>query len=139
MNIAATILLCGLGFALAACDDATASHDGAADVAQSRQDPQQTVANRELAKAQEQDDARVADAHAAARREINEAAFRLSRKQAKLDFTEAVAKADAELSVAIKQCPNQPVRARSACESNIRSKRDQSVERAKVRLSLADE
>jgi hypothetical protein len=133
MNIAATILVCGVGFALAACDVATASHDRTEDVTPL------TVANREVAKAQEQDDARVADAHAAARREINEAAFRLSWKQAKADYRDAVAKADGELSIAVKKCPSQPVRARTACETNARSMRDQSVEMAKVKLSLADQ
>jgi hypothetical protein len=128
MNIAAKILISGLGIALAACGMSTES-----DVAKASH-----AANRELAKAQEQGDARVADAHAAASREINEAALKLSLKQARADYGEAIAKANGDLSIAVEKCAMQAGRARTACEIDARSMRDQSAEMAKVKLSLAD-
>jgi hypothetical protein len=129
MNIAAKILISGLGIALAACGMSTES-----DVAKASH-----AANRELAQAQEQGDARAADAHAAASREINRAAMKSSWKHARTDYGEAIAKADGDLSAAVEKCGMQPAHARTACENNARSMRDQSVEMAKVKLSLADQ
>jgi hypothetical protein len=129
MNIAAKILISGLGIALAACGMSTEG-----DVAKTSH-----AANRELTKAQEQNDARVADAHAAASREINEAALKLSLKQARADYGEAIAKADGDLSVAVEKCAMQPAHVRAACEINARSMRAQSAEAAKVKLSIADQ
>jgi len=129
MNAVAKILASGLGIALVACGMSTQG-----DVAKAAH-----TAGRDLAKAQEQDEARVADARAAARREINGAAIKLSLKQAKADYGEAIAKADGDLSVAVKKCAMQSVQARTACEINARSMRDQSAETAKLNLSLADQ
>ena len=129
MDIAAKILISGLALALAACGTSTQS-DG---VETSR------AANRELAKAQEQDEARVAEAHAAARREINRATVKSSWKHAQAAYGEAIAKADGELSAAVEKCGMQPAHARTACKNNARSVRDQSIEAAKVKLSLADQ
>jgi len=146
MNIASKILVSGLGITLAACSASTqgdvdkASHDRAADVAKARQDAQPSVdaANRNLTKVKSQADLNVADAHAAANREINEAALKLSQQQAKASYGEAIAKADGDLLVAVENCRMQSTDERAACEHDARSVRDQSVETAKVKLTLAD-
>jgi hypothetical protein len=101
---------------------------------------QSDVAEAErTAKIQEENDNRVADAHAAASREINEALMKRSLKQAKADYGEAIAKADRDLSIAVEKCAVRPARARAACELNARSMRDQLAENAKVNLSRADQ
>jgi len=128
MNVALKILTFGIGIALVACNVSTPS-----DIAKAAD-----ASNNQLVKAQE-DEARVADAHAAASREINGAVFRLNLKQAKADYGEAIAAADRSLSNAIKKCSKAPARSLTACETDARSIRDQSAERAKVRLSLADQ
>jgi hypothetical protein len=94
MNIASKILVASLVVALAACGKSTqesvdkAAHDRAADVAKARQDAQPAVdaANRDLAKAQQDGSAKVADAHADANREVNKAAVKQSKEQAKADY-----------------------------------------------------
>jgi len=146
MNIASKILVSGLGIALAACGTSTqsdvdkASSARAADVAKTREDarPKVDAANRDLAKAQEQGDAKVATAQATANREINEAAVKLSKEQAKASYDESVAKADGDQSVAVEKCRMLAADARTPCENNAHSVRDQTVETAKASLSLAD-
>ena len=128
MNSAVKILVSSLGIALAACglpqsDVTSTSH---------------AVAS-ELAKAQEQTDARVANARAAARREINAATVKVSRKQARAHYGDAIARADRDLSFAFEKCATGSAGVRRACEINARAIRDQSAETAKRELSLADQ
>lgn len=129
MNIAAKILVSAVGMALVACGMSTQS-----DVAEAER-----AARDEPAKIREENDSRVADAHAAASREINEVLMKQSLKQAKADYGEAIARADRELSVAVEKCAAHPARTRTACELNARSMRDQLAETAKVNLSRADQ
>ena len=126
MNVVLKILSSALGIALLGCGEPTPSDVGKVSAAN----------NTELVKGLE-DDAKAA--HAAASREINGAALRLNLKQARVDYGEAIAKADHELSDALKKCELTPARALPACEANARLIRDQAAERAKVRLSLADQ
>ena len=127
-NITAKILVSGLGVTVAACalpqSDVTATSH---------------AVTSELAKAQEQADAQVASARAAARREINAAAMKVSRKQANADYREAIAKADSGLSAALKNCAKGSASAVRACETSARAIRDQSAETARRELSLADQ
>jgi hypothetical protein len=127
MNITAKIMVSSVGIALAACGLSAPSDT--ADVAH--------AIDSELAKAQAREE-RTADAHAAASRQINRAAMKLSLKRAKSDYGEAMAKADREFSAAVEKC-KVPTRAGTACESDARSIREQSAEKAKVDLSLADQ
>ena len=126
MNIALKILISAFAMVLVACGVSTSSDIASAPDANSI----------ELVRAQEED-AKAADAHAAASREINGATLKL--KQARADYGEAIAKANHDLSDALKKCKLIPARALPACEADARSIRDQSTERAKVRLSLADQ
>jgi hypothetical protein len=128
VNIALKTLTCAFAIVLVACGVSTSSDIASAPDAN----------NIELARAQEED-ARAADAHAAASREINGATLKLNLKQARVDYGEAIAKANHDLSDALKKCKLIPARALPACEADARSIRDQSTERAKVRLSLADQ
>ena len=125
MNIAARIMVSCMGAALAACG--LYAPGGTADVSH--------TVDGELAKAQR--DERTADAHAAASREINGPAMKLSLKRAKADYGEAMAKADREFSTAVEKCM-MPTPA-TTCESDARSIREQSAEKAKVTLTLADQ
>ena len=126
MNVVLKILSSVLGIVLLGCGESTPSDVGKVTAAN----------NTELVKPLEED---AKAAHAAASREINGAALRLNLKQARVDYGEAIAKADHELSDALKKCEMNPARALPACEANARLIRDQAAERAKVRLSLADQ
>ena len=128
MNIALKILTSAFAIVLVACGVPPSS-----DIA-----IPPDANNIELVRALEED-ARAADAHAAASREINGATLKLNLKQARVDYGEAIAKANHDLSDALKKCKLAPARAFPACEADARSIRDQSAERAKVRLSVADQ
>ena len=127
MNVVLKILSSALAIALVGCGESTPSDAGKAH-----------VANNIEVKALEED-AKAADAHAAASREINGAALRLNLKQARVDYGEAIAKANHDLSDALEKCKLLPARALPACAANARLIRDEAAERAKIRLSLADQ
>jgi hypothetical protein len=129
MNIAVKILVSGLGIALVACG--ASAPGGIAEAARAISD--------ESAKAQDDSDARVADSHAAARREINRAVLKQSLARAKVDYRKAIANADRDLSVALEKCATQAARTHVACETDARSGHDRSAETAKMKLSLADQ
>ena len=127
MNIALKILTPAFVIALVACGVSTSG-----DIANVSD-----ASDNELIRAQEED-ARTADAHAMASREINGAALKLNLKQARTEYREAIAEADRNLAEATKKCEKVAARALPACEADARSIRDQLAERAKVKLSLAD-
>jgi len=128
VNIALKTLTCAFAIVLVACGVSTSSDIASAPDAN----------NIELDRAHEED-ARAADAHAAASREINSAALRLNLKQARVDYGEAIAKANHDLTDALEKCKLIPARALPACAANARLIRDEAAERAKIRLSLADQ
>jgi len=125
MRITAQVFVCGFGIALAACGAPT---------------PGKIVeAPHDAWVKSDENDARAAEVHAAASREINGAAMRVNLKRARIVYSDAIAKAEDDLSVAVKKCSLVPAHVRKACETDARSIRDQSAENAKVRLSLADQ
>lgn len=131
MNITAKTLTLGLGIALVACGTPAAS-----DVAETVHAIDIQAVKK---KAQEEGEAQVAEAHAAARREINQAVLKHSLMQAKLDYRTAIAKADHDLSIALDQCAIQATSTRSACAIKAHSARDHLAETARVSLSQADQ
>jgi hypothetical protein len=142
MNIASKILVAGLVIALAACGKSTqesvdnAAHDRAADVAKARESAQPAVdsANRDLAKAREEGDAKIADAHADASREVNQAAVKQTKEQAKADYDVAVAAADGDLKVAIEKCKMEAADAQASCERDAHSTHDRTIDAAKAKF-----
>lgn len=146
MNMTSRIVLTGLVLALAACGKATqddvdkVTRDGAADVAKTALAAQPAVdtATRDLVKAQNEADAKLADARADANREVNKAARKQSMEQAKADYDVAVARAAADLSVALENCKMQPADAKSACDQNAHSVQDQANSAAKTRLDIVN-
>jgi len=129
MNIAAKILVSGLGITLVACGMSAPS-----DIAEAAR-----AINDESAKARDDSDARAVDSHAAARREINRAVLKQSLEQAKVEYRKAIVNADRDLSVALEKCATQGARTHVACETDARSRHDQSAETAKMKLSFADQ
>lgn len=129
MNIAAKIMAAVFWIALGAC-----SMSAQSDVAEAAR-----ARNHESTKAQQEGDAKVTDAHAAASREINRAVMKQSLKQAKVDYREAIAKADRSLSDALEKCAMQAGPEQTACEIVAHSAHDQTAERAKIELTLADQ
>lgn len=128
MNIASKILTVAIGVGLVACDASTQR-----DIARAAD-----ASHSQLVKTQEEE-SRTADAHAAASREINGAALKSSMKQARADYGKAIAQADRELSDALKKCGLVSARVSTACEADARAIREQAAEKAKMRLSFADQ
>lgn len=147
MKIVSKILVASIVVALAACGQSTqadvdkAAHDRNADVAKAQQKAQPAVdaANREVTKAQQDGSAKVADAHADANREVGNAVQNQAKEQAKADFNVAVAAADGNLKVALEKCNMQPAPAKTACEQEAHSTRDQAANVAKSKLELANQ
>lgn len=131
MNITAKILTLSLGIALVACGMHAASDVGETAQANDIQSVKK--------KARKESETQVADAHAAASREINQAVLKHSLMQAKLNYRTAIAKADHDLSIALDQCAMQATSTRSACAIKAHSARDHLAERARVTLSQADQ
>jgi len=147
MNIASKILAAGIIVALSACGTSTqqdvdkAAHDRAAGVAKAQEGAQPAIdaANRELAKAQQQGSAKVADASAEARRDVNEAAAKQSVQQAKADYAVAIAAADGDLSVAVEKCKMAAADVKATCEKDAQLAHDERVKAATSNLDGANQ
>jgi len=145
MNGVSNVLVLGLAIALAACGLSTQSDAGNAsrsvDTARARQNagPTLDAADHDLAEAREQVDTQVAEAHAAANREINKDAMRRSRERARAEYGQAIARVDGDLSRALEKCGMQAADARTACQNDARVTHNQLAEIEKVKLSLADQ
>jgi hypothetical protein len=146
MNIASKILVASIVVALTACGASTqqdvdkAAHDRAAGVAKAQEGAQPAVdaANRDLAKAQQQGSAKVADANAEARRDVNEAAAKQSVQQAKADYAVAIAAADGDLSVAVEKCKMAADDVKATCEKAAQLAHDERVHAATSNLDAAN-
>ena len=142
MNIARTVLAASLVIALSACGKSTqadvdqAAHDRTDAVAKAQQGAQPAVdaANRDLAKAKQQGDAKVADASAAANRTIDEAALKQAKEKAKADYDVAIAAASGDRKVALEKCKLSAGDVRATCEADAQLTYDQSVNSAKAQL-----
>jgi hypothetical protein len=146
MKIASKILVATLVIALAACGKSTqedvdkAAHDRAAGVAKAQEGAQPAVdaANRDLAKAKQEGSAKIADAHADASGEVNKAAVKQTKEQAKADYDVSLATADGDLLVSLEKCKMDAAEIKTACEQSAHSAHDQAVNTAKGRLELAN-
>ena len=147
MNIDSKILVAALAIALAACGKSTqedvdrAAHDRAAGVAKAQEGAQPAVdaANRDLAKAKQEGSAKIADAHADASREINKAAVKQTKEQAKADYDVAIAAAEGDLSVSLEKCKMEAADVKASCERDAHSTHDQMVDAAKGKLDMANQ
>ena len=147
MNIASKILVASLAVALGACGKSTqesvdnAAHDRAAGVAKAQEAAQPAVdaANRDLAKARQEGNAKVVDASAEAKREIDAAAGKQSKERAKADYDVAVASADGDLLVAVEKCKMAAAEVKGTCEQDAHLTHDQMLNDAKAKLDLVNQ
>jgi hypothetical protein len=146
MNIASKILLASLVVALGACGKSTqedvdkAAHDRAAAVIKAQQGAQPAVdaANRDLAKAAQEGNAKIVDANADANREFNKAAAKQSKEQARADYDVASAAAAGDLTVSLEECKMQAADAKENCDRDAHSMHDQKINAATAKLDLVN-
>ena len=72
-------------------------------------------------------------------REVNKAAVKQSKEQAKADYDVAIAAADGDQAIAIEKCKQQPADAKTACEQTANSVHDETVKSAMSKLELANQ
>jgi hypothetical protein len=123
------ILIASLALALAAC--ARSEQD---DVGSAAHDISQQGAEPAAKAAQRQAEARTADAHAAAGREINKTAIKQYKVQAKADYDIAIAHANGDLSAALAKCATQSGATKSSCEQAATTTHDQTVNAENAKL-----